>query len=156
MPVGFENETNGALNVAVNAMKSAAQAHHFMGVDPQGQVSVVTTIGNSDGHIILRGGQSPNYGPEALSECQKVLEKNQLNNSIVVDCSHGNSNKDFSRQPLVTSSVLKQINKGNASIIGLMLESNLHEGQQDVTLPVNDLKYGVSVTDACIGCPLLA
>ncbi|WP_286266143.1 3-deoxy-7-phosphoheptulonate synthase [Thalassotalea atypica] len=150
MPIGFKNGTNGSLDVAINALQSAASSHRFMGINRQGQVALIKTSGNPDGHVILRGGKQPNYDSVNVAECEQDLLKQKLEPGIVVDCSHGNSNKDYRRQPLVADNVLNQICEGNKSIIGIMLESNIHAGNQSTDLPREELAYGVSVTDACI------
>jgi len=150
MPIGFKNGTNGSLDVAINALQSAASPHRFMGINRQGQVALIKTSGNPDGHVILRGGKQPNYDSVNISECEQVLAKHSLEPGIVVDCSHGNSNKDYRRQPLVATNVFNQIVEGNKSIIGIMLESNINAGNQSSDLAFSDMKYGVSVTDACI------
>jgi 3-deoxy-7-phosphoheptulonate synthase len=150
MPIGFKNGTNGSLGVAVNALQSAASPHHFMGINRQGQVALIQTSGNPDGHVILRGGATPNYDAQSIAECEQVLAKQGLDAGIIVDCSHGNSNKDYTRQPLVAQDVVEQICAGNKSIIGIMLESNINAGNQSSDLAKEDLAYGVSVTDACI------
>lgn len=150
MPIGFKNGTNGSLGVAINALESAASSHRFMGINRQGQVALIKTSGNPDGHVILRGGNQPNYDSVNVAICEQELEKQGIEPGIVIDCSHGNSNKDYNRQPLVAENVFNQICDGNKSIIGIMLESNIHEGNQSSNLPKKELAYGVSVTDACI------
>lgn len=150
MPIGFKNGTNGSLDVAINALQSAASSHRFMGINRQGQVALIKTSGNPDGHVILRGGKQPNYDSVNVALCEKDLAAQSLDPAIVVDCSHGNSNKDYRRQPLVAENVVNQIIEGNKSIIGIMLESNLKAGNQSASLPKEELEYGVSVTDACI------
>ncbi|MDP7593916.1 MAG: 3-deoxy-7-phosphoheptulonate synthase [Litorilituus sp.] len=150
MPIGFKNGTNGSLDVAINALQSAASSHRFMGINRQGQVSLIKTSGNPDGHVILRGGKQPNYDSVNIAECEGVLSKHNLELGIVVDCSHGNSTKDYRRQPLVATNVFNQIIEGNKSIIGIMLESNLKAGNQSADLTFSQMEYGVSVTDACI------
>jgi len=150
MPIGFKNGTNGSLGVAINAMQSAESPHRFMGINRQGQVALIKTSGNPDGHVILRGGKQPNYDSVNIAECEQEILAQGINPSIVVDCSHGNSNKDYNRQPLVATNVFNQILEGNKSIIGIMLESNLNPGNQSSDLPAEELAYGVSVTDACI------
>lgn len=150
MPIGFKNGTNGSLDVAINAMQSAASPHRFMGINRQGQVAVIQTSGNPDGHVILRGGKQPNYDSVNVTLCEQALASQGLEPGIVVDCSHGNSSKDHNRQPLVADNVFNQIVEGNHSIIGIMLESNLAAGNQSSELPKEQLRYGVSVTDACI------
>ena len=150
MPIGFKNGTNGSLGVAINALQSAESPHRFMGINRQGQVALITTNGNPDGHVILRGGKEPNYDAANIELCEKELLVQSIEPSIVVDCSHGNSNKDYNRQPLVSENVFNQIVEGNKSIIGIMLESNLNAGNQSSDLPKEALAYGISVTDACI------
>ncbi|HIE8487535.1 TPA: 3-deoxy-7-phosphoheptulonate synthase AroF [Klebsiella variicola subsp. variicola] len=150
MPVGFKNGTDGSLATAINAMRAAAMPHRFVGINQAGQVCLLQTQGNPNGHVILRGGKAPNYGPEDVAKCEKVMAQAGLKPSLMVDCSHGNSNKDFRRQPAVAESVVAQIKDGNRSIIGLMIESNIHEGNQSSEQPRETMKYGVSVTDACI------
>jgi len=150
MPIGFKNGTNGSLGVAVNALQSAASPHHFMGINRQGQVALIHTRGNPDGHVILRGGAAPNYDEKSIEKCEQALAKQGLSPGIIVDCSHGNSSKDYTRQPLVVKDVVKQICAGNKSIIGIMLESNINAGNQSSDLAKDELAYGVSVTDGCI------
>ncbi|WP_206483502.1 3-deoxy-7-phosphoheptulonate synthase [Thalassotalea sp. G2M2-11] len=150
MPIGFKNGTNGSLDVAINAMQSAASSHRFMGINRQGQVALIKTKGNPDGHVILRGGKQPNYDANSIAICENELATHRLEPGIVVDCSHGNSNKDYRRQPIVAKDVFTQICQGNLSIIGLMLESHINAGNQSADLPKDQLAYGVSVTDACI------
>lgn len=150
MPVGFKNGTDGSLATAINAMRAAAMPHRFVGINQAGQVCLLQTQGNPNGHVILRGGKAPNYGPEDVAKCEKEMAQAGLKLSLMVDCSHGNSNKDFRRQPAVAESVVAQIKDGNRSIIGLMIESNIHEGNQSSEQPREAMKYGVSVTDACI------
>lgn len=149
-PVGFKNGTDGSLGVAINALESVASPHRFLGISPTGQVSVIQTKGNAHGHVVLRGGSSgPNYSPEHIQACEAALEKLGLTQSIMVDCSHANSNKDHRQQRNVVNSVSQQIAAGNRSITGLMIESHLHEGNQSISNP-DGLGYGVSITDACI------
>ena len=150
MPIGFKNGTNGSLGVAVNALQSAASPHHFMGINRQGQVALIQTRGNPDGHVILRGGTAPNYDAASIAQCEQVLTKQGIEAGIIVDCSHGNSSKDYTRQPVVAQDVVEQICAGNTSIIGIMLESNINAGNQSSDLAKAALAYGVSVTDACI------
>lgn len=150
MPVGFKNGTDGNLDTALNAMKAAAKGHRFMGINREGQVALLTTQGNPDGHVILRGGKETNYDKASVAECEKDMEKAGLSPVLMVDCSHANSEKDFSRQPAVAKDVFKQIEQGNRSVIGLMIESNINEGNQPANVPLNELAYGVSITDACI------
>lgn len=150
-PVGFKNGTDGSLAVAVNAMLSARNPHAFLGVNGDGRVAVIRTAGNSLGHLILRGGAAPNYDSAAVAEAEEALAAAGLEQRIVVDCSHGNSRKNHARQPLVLHDVVHQILEGNRSIRGVMLESNLVEGNQPIPDDRSLLRYGVSVTDACLG-----
>ncbi len=149
-PVGFKNGTDGNLEVAINAMLSAAQPHTFLGINGEGQVALTQTRGNAFGHLILRGGSQPNYDSVAVAEAQAELTKAKLPVNIVVDCSHGNSRKNHALQSLVLKDVVGQIVDGNHAIKGVMLESNLFEGNQKLGA-LENLKYGVSITDACLG-----
>ena len=149
-PVGFKNGTDGNLDVAMNAMLSAAQPHAFLGINGDGQVAVTQTRGNAFGHLILRGGTVPNYDSVAVSEAENALQTSKLPVNIVVDCSHANSRKNHALQTLVLKDVVHQIADGNRSIKGVMLESNLFEGNQKLGR-LEDLRYGVSITDACLG-----
>ena len=149
--VGFKNGTDGSLDVAINALKSVKHPHRFLGINSEGVVSIFETKGNSYGHVVLRGGSNgPNYDSVNIAKCEKALASAALPQNIMVDCSHANSSKDHNIQPLVARDIAHQIVKGNKSIVGLMLESHLHEGRQAIPGNLNDLKYGVSVTDACI------
>ena len=150
-PVGFKNGTDGSLDVAVNAMKSVVSGHAFLGINPQGQVAITKTKGNQYGHVVLRGGGGkPNYDSVSIALCEQALDKAGLPTNIVVDCSHANSNKDHNVQPLVLDDIAHQIKDGNRSICGVMIESNINEGNQSIPDDLSQLKYGVSVTDACI------
>ncbi|MDX1452373.1 MAG: 3-deoxy-7-phosphoheptulonate synthase [Oleiphilaceae bacterium] len=149
--IGFKNGTDGGLDVAVNALKSVSHPHNFLGINPEGQVSVVRTKGNPYGHVVLRGGGGkPNYDSVNVALCEQALEKAGLQKNIMIDCSHANSNKDPALQPLVMQDATHQILEGNKSIIGLMVESNLNWGNQSIPEDLSQLQYGVSVTDACI------
>ncbi len=151
MPIGFKNGTDGGLDVAINALKSVAHSHNFLGINPQGQVSIISTQGNQYGHIVLRGGNGkPNYDSVSVALCEQKLKENKLPANIMVDCSHANSNKDPGLQPLVVENISNQILEGNRSIVGLMIESNIGWGSQAIPDDLNELKYGVSITDACI------
>jgi len=150
MPVGFKNSTRGDLDTAIDALNAAASGHRFMGINERGQVAVIKTTGNPDGHIIMRGGKSCNYDSVHIALAEEMIAASKVNNALVVDCSHGNSNKDYTRQPLVACDVKNQILEGNQSIVGIMLESHLNEGNQPSTLPRGEMQYGVSITDACI------
>ena len=152
MPVGFKNATTGDVQVALDAMRAARSPHHFLGIDNQGQAAVVHTRGNPFGHVILRGGaEKTNYAPQDIGDAAERLRAADLTPVVVVDCSHANSGKQFENQPDVWASVLDQRRAGSTAVIGAMLESNLCEGQQKIPADPADLKYGVSVTDACIG-----
>ena len=149
--VGFKNGTDGGLEVAINALQSVSAPHRFLGINHQGQVSVIHTRGNAHAHIVLRGGGGrTNYDPVSVNLCEQQLLKARIPANIMIDCSHANSNKDPRQQTLVTSNVADQIVNGNQSIVGLMVESNLEWGKQSIPENLADLKYGVSVTDACI------
>ena len=150
-PVGFKNGTDGNLTVATNALNSVAKPHRFLGINSEGQVSLFTTRGNPYGHIVLRGGSTgPNYDSVHIRICEQELEKAGVAPNIMVDCSHANSNKQPELQPLVVENVANQILEGNKSIVGLMIESNIHAGNQSIPENLEDLAYGVSVTDGCI------
>ncbi|MGX2969330.1 3-deoxy-7-phosphoheptulonate synthase [Ursidibacter sp. B-7004-1] len=150
MAVGFKNGTDGNLAVAINAMQASAQGHSFLGISQTGQVTILHTKGNPDGHVILRGGKTPNFESQYVQECEQALRKADLPEAIMIDCSHGNSNKDYRRQAIVAEDVLQQLLNGNKSIIGLMLESHLFAGNQSSEQPFEQMQYGVSITDACI------
>ncbi len=151
MPVGFKNGTDGGLGVAINALQSVSQPHSFLGINQSGQVTVIQTKGNVCGHVILRGGhKTPNYDSVHVRLCEEELSKAGLPENIMIDCSHGNSNKQPELQPLVAENVANQIVEGNRSIIGIMLESNLKAGNQPIPSDLSKLEYGLSVTDACI------
>jgi 3-deoxy-7-phosphoheptulonate synthase len=150
-PVGFKNGTDGGLMVAINAMQSVSSPHRFLGINGEGQVSVVTTKGNPYAHVVLRGGsKGPNYDSVHVAQCEKALEDGGVSKNIVIDCSHANSNKDHEAQALVLKDVSHQILEGNKSIIGVMLESNINSGNQSIPKNLDELQYGVSVTDACM------
>ncbi|HLV77125.1 MAG TPA: 3-deoxy-7-phosphoheptulonate synthase [Marinobacter sp.] len=151
MAIGFKNGTDGSLDVAVNAMNSVSHPHSFLGIDQQGRGAITRTKGNNYGHVVLRGGGGkPNYDSVSVALCEQALDKAGLRKSIMVDCSHANSSKDPAIQPLVMHDVTSQILEGNRSIQSLMVESNIHWGNQPIPENLADLKYGVSVTDACI------
>lgn len=150
-PVGFKNGTDGGLTVATNALNSVAKPHRFLGINSEGQVSVFTTKGNPYGHIVLRGGSGgPNYDSVHIRLCEDALEKAGIPGNIMVDCSHANSNKQPELQPLVVENVANQILEGNKSIVGLMIESHINAGNQSIPANLEELRYGVSVTDGCI------
>ena len=149
-PVGFKNGTDGSLSVAINAIKSSQDSHHFLGLNDSGQVTVYKTKGNRYSHVVLRGGPEPNFDKKSIALCEKKLKAEGLPPRIMIDCSHGNSNKDFNLQPMVAHSSIDQVLDYNHSIIGFMLESNIEEGNQQIPEDLSELKYGVSLTDACM------
>ena len=149
-PVGFKNGTEGSFEVMINALKSSAYPHYFLGINQKGKVSTIGTKGNLFGHCILRGGSTPNYDSASIAMLESILEENNLSKNIVVDCSHANSLKDHKLQALVLRDCLSQINAGNSSIVGFMIESNLEQGNQKICEDIRNLKKGVSITDACI------
>lgn len=152
MPVGFKNGTDGSLRIAIDAMHSARHPHHFLGIDQEGAVTVVETEGNPDGHVVLRGGNTrPNYDSVSIAEAASLLTKAGLPNGIMVDCSHANSGKQHARQEDVWKNLIHQLVEGSESILGVMLESHLFEGNQPVRPNLAELRYGVSITDACLG-----
>ncbi len=149
--VGFKNGTDGGLTVAINALQSVEHSHSFLGMNGNGQISVIKTQGNKYGHVVLRGGGGkPNYDSVSVQLCEQALKKAGISTNIMIDCSHANSNKDANLQPLVMDNVSSQILEGNKTIVGLMIESNLEFGNQSIPNDLSQLKYGVSVTDACI------
>lgn len=149
--VGFKNGTNGDIGIAINARMSAASPHNFVSVDPDGNVAVVKTKGNTNSHIILRGGKEPNYSKEHVDKYVKHLVKEGLDPRLMIDCSHANSHKNAKNQHIVIEDIAAQIKDGNKSIIGLMVESNLKSGKQKIPADIKQLEYGVSITDECIG-----
>ena len=150
-PVGFKNGTDGSLTVAVNALHSVNASHNFLGINQEGQVSIINTAGNAYGHIVLRGGGGkPNYDSVSVETAEQVLGKSGIATNIMIDTSHANSNKDPALQIQVIDNITGQILEGNKSIVGLMIESNIGWGNQKVPDDLNELKYGVSITDACI------
>jgi 3-deoxy-7-phosphoheptulonate synthase len=150
MPVGFKNTTDGNQLVAINAMQSAGHPHTFLGINQEGFTSIIHTEGNPDRHIILRGGSTPNYDAESIRRCEELLTRAGLPSRIVVDCSHAQTGKDYTRQPEVLGDLVAQIRGGNRSLMGFMLESNLAAGNQALEAGGAGLEYGKSITDACI------
>ena len=151
MPIGFKNGTHGGIQIAIDAVRAAAHPHSFFGVTEQGQAAIVSTNGNQDCHIILRGGESgPNYDTSSVEKTLATLKAVGLPARIIVDASHGNSDKDYSRRPLVVEEIAAQVAKGEPGIIGVMMESFLVEGRQDLSVKER-LVYGQSITDACMG-----
>ena len=151
--IGFKNDVHGDLMVAINAIRSASANHSFISVTEEGKVAVFRTEGNPHCHVILRGGKSPNYDIESVKSCEEELDKAGHEKNIMIDCSHGNSQKNPSKQLGVLDEVANQINHGNQSIIGIMLESNLEEGNQPIPDDLEEIRPGVSITDACISWP---
>ena len=150
-PIGFKNGTDGNVKVAMDAMKTALKPHSFLGINAEGKSAIVKTTGNPNVHIVLRGGEKkPNYFPEDIENSVRMLQDNKLLDSIMVDCSHGNSSKDHKKQEIVLQNLIEQIKKGCEYIKAVMIESNLYEGNQTVPEDKSQLKYGVSVTDKCI------
>jgi 3-deoxy-7-phosphoheptulonate synthase len=149
MPVGFKNGTTGDVQIAIDAIRAAAHPHSFFGVTEQGLAGIVTTRGNVDCHVILRGGQVPNYDAPSVQQVLTLLQSAGLPPRLVIDASHGNSSKDYRRQPVVIRDVAQQVAGGERGIVGVMLESFLVEGRQDLDEPAR-LTYGQSITDACI------
>jgi 3-deoxy-7-phosphoheptulonate synthase len=152
-PIGFKNGTDGNLQIAIDAMIAAQHSHSFLGINREGLTSIIQTTGNPDVHIVLRGGKKPNYFPEDIAKSEEMLAKNNLFPTIMVDCSHGNSEKNHEKQPAVLENVIGQIVAGNRSISGVMIESFLEGGNQSLPKDPRDLsllKYGVSITDKCI------
>jgi len=150
-PVGFKNGTDGGLTVATNAMQSVKHGHSFLGLNENGQVAIINTKGNPYAHVVLRGGNGkPNYDATSVAEAEAALAKAKVSNKIMIDTSHANSNKDPYLQPLVLKNITEQILDGNKSIVGIMVESHLKGGRQDIPENLCDLEYGKSVTDGCI------
>lgn len=150
-PVGFKNSTDGSLKVATDAMSAALHEHSFLGINFEGRSSIVHTRGNPDVHIVLRGGKhGPNYQPESVAETSQRLTANKLPSSIMIDCSHANSNKDHNRQSAVLGEVIEQILAGNKVINSVMIESHLKADNQPIPEDLGTLKYGVSITDKCV------
>jgi 3-deoxy-7-phosphoheptulonate synthase len=150
-PVGFKNGTSGDLAVAINAILSASKPHSFLGINGAGKVAVVRTRGNAHGHVVLRGGDGrPNYDTVSVSMAEQAMLKAKLPANIVVDCSHANSFKKPELQPLVMTDIVNQIRGGNKSLVGVMIESNIEAGNQSIPADLSQLKYGCSVTDACV------
>lgn len=149
--VGFKNGTDGGLEVAMNALKSASNPHRFLGINNQGQVAIIHTSGNPYAHVVLRGGSNgPNYDISHIEQCEQELVKISAPLNIMVDCSHANSSKKPELQPLVMDNISSQIMEGNKSIVALMIESHIHAGNQSIPDNLDDLAYGVSITDGCI------
>ena len=152
MPIGFKNGTGGSIKIAVDGIKAASQPHHFLSVTKQGVSGIVKTRGNKSCHIILRGSSNgPNCDSDSINETSKLLQDNDLPGQLMVDCSHGNSLKDYKRQVSVAENLSEQITNGSKDIASVMIESNLVEGNQKISSNLSDLVYGQSVTDSCVG-----
>jgi 3-deoxy-7-phosphoheptulonate synthase len=151
VPVGFKNGTDGNVQIAIDAIGAARNPHHFLSVTKQGLSAIVSTAGNDACHVILRGSKAgPNYDPDTIEQVTKALEARNCHNKVMIDCSHGNSRKDYSRQPDAAAEVAAQVADGSRAICGIMLESHLVEGRQDLGNDPSKLTYGQSITDACI------
>ena len=152
MPVGLKNSTDGSLQTAIDAMGATRHPHSFLGIDQDGVTSIVRTSGNPHVHIVLRGGRAKtNYDAESIRAAEEKLKAEKLPPVLMVDCSHANSSKQFAKQEDVWRSVIQQRVEGSRPLIGLMVESNLHEGNQPIPTNLKELRYGVSLTDSCIG-----
>lgn len=151
MPVGFKNGTDGSMTAAINAIMSSAISHHFLGISDEGLVSIVTTTGNTDTHLVLRGGKNgPNYASQHIAEASRQATKEKLNPRVMVDCSHDNAMKDHQRQTLVLDDICAQLRQGSSSLMGVMIESHLKSGRQSIPKDLKQLQYGQSITDACV------
>ena len=151
MPIGIKNDTNGNYTNSINSIKSASRPHTFPGISIEGKIKGIKTKGNKNLHLILRGGlNGPNYQNNFVVDALNQMNNSGINSKVMIDCSHGNSNKNYKNQPKVCIDICNQIKAGNSNIIGVMLESNLKEGKQKFTNK-NELEYGVSITDSCIG-----
>ncbi len=151
MPVGYKNSTDSSITSAVNAITSAKSPHHFLGVNHQGMASIVATTGNPDGHLILRGGRKgTNFDPDSVAKAAADLQTHNLPSRMMIDCSHGNSNKDHRNQPRVLEAIAAQVANGSEFIMGCMIESHLVEGKQPIPHDLSELTYGQSITDACV------
>lgn len=154
MPVGFKNGTDGSFHVAANAMLAANHSHRFLGISSSGLASIINTTGNPDTHLVLRGGkQGPNYDAIHVEQAVVALLQHQLNPRVMVDCSHDNAGKDYRQQPLVLQNIADQIRAGSSYLMGLMIESHLLAGKQQIPQDLTDLVYGQSITDACVDFP---
>lgn len=151
MPIGFKNGTNGNIDIAINGIFAASSPHHFIGLNQQGQACTMASLGNPYTHLILRGGSKPNYDSQSIAAIEKKLVNLGLPTNLIIDCSHGNCNRDYSKQRQVAKDVCLQLRHGNRSIIGIMLESYLYPGSQSALSSPNNRQYGVSLTDGCLG-----
>ncbi|WP_013320840.1 3-deoxy-7-phosphoheptulonate synthase [Gloeothece verrucosa] len=154
MPVGFKNGTDGSLESAINAMIAASKPHHFLGINYKGLASIVTTTGNPDGHLVLRGGNSEtNYDAVHVAVAAEFLNRKGVAARLMIDCSHGNSNKDHNRQSMVLENIAEQLKEESPDIMGVMIESHLVAGNQSIPKDLSQLVYGQSITDACVDFP---
>jgi 3-deoxy-7-phosphoheptulonate synthase len=153
MPIGFKNTTDGNLQIAVNAIESARRPHSFLGITQDGVTAIVRTTGNPDTHVVLRGGRKPNFDAASVEECQRLLAKAGLEPRVMVDCSHAQTSKDYTRQPIVFEELVNQMRGGQRAIMGVMIESFIGAGNQAFSSDRKALRYGVSVTDPCIDWP---
>ena len=153
MPIGFKNTTEGNLQIAVNAIESARRPHSFLGITQDGLTAIVRTAGNPDTHVVLRGGQTPNFDAASVEECQRLLAKAGLEPRVMVDCSHAQTSKDYTRQPAVFEELVNQMRGGNRAIMGVMIERFHRPRQSAIQENRKALQYGVSVTDPCIDWP---
>jgi 3-deoxy-7-phosphoheptulonate synthase len=149
-PVGFKNGTDGGVQVAVDAIRTAKTPHHFLSVTKEGHSAIISTAGNEDCHVILRGGKTPNYDASSVEAACNILATAHLTANLMIDCSHANSQKDYTQQKNVAQDIANQLAQGEQRIMGVMLESHINEGRQDHA-PGCDLEYGKSITDACLG-----
>jgi 3-deoxy-7-phosphoheptulonate synthase len=151
MPIGFKNGTDGNLHAATNAMLAASRSHHFLGINHDGLASIVTTTGNPDGHLVLRGGKhGPNYDAVHVKQAADELVKSGLNLRVMIDCSHDNAEKDHTRQPAILENIAAQLMNGSKHILGVMIESHLVAGKQSIPQDLSQLTYGQSITDPCV------
>jgi 3-deoxy-7-phosphoheptulonate synthase len=153
MPIGFKNTTEGNLQIAVNAIESARRPHSFLGITQEGMTAIVRTSGNPDTHVVLRGGKTPNFDAASVEECQRLLAKAGLEPRVMVDCSHAQTSKDYTRQSIVLEELISQVRGNDHSIMGMMIESFIGPGNQPLKSDLTALQYGVSVTDPCIDWP---
>ena len=149
-PVGFKNGTDGNVRIAVDAIRAAASPHHFLSVTKEGHSAIISTAGNEDCHVILRGGKTPNFDASSVEAACKVIAASGLSPKVMIDCSHANSSRQYQLQLQVAQDVAEQLSNGDQRIMGLMVESHLVEGRQDLTIG-GTLQYGQSITDACLG-----
>lgn len=151
MPIGFKNSTDGSLQAAMNAMLAASQSHHFLGINQHGLASIVTTTGNPDCHLVLRGGKGgPNFSHDHVTQAAEEMAKLKLNPRMMIDCSHANANKDHNRQVVVLEDIAAQVRNNSRHILGVMIESHLKSGNQPIPQNLRELTYGQSITDACV------